>query len=194
MALGNDYRVHMLCLGLDKQGQILSSRGTKAIGSRRHIGGRLKRSVTSNSVAIFLVSALVTGKIVFPKPKMVGYSWKYWCWSEIQAQEGKHWVSQPKVAIWARMCQIALGLQGYAMGLQSARPGLNCEELRKRGGKTRVTKPSPEAFLLIPYHMCRQAEAHWRATKGSFVLLFNSIAKGMRPGFSQLILAEYSAP
>lgn len=67
MTLGNEYRVHTLCLGLDKQGQILSSRGTKAIGGGQYTDDHLKRSVISSSVAIFLVSALVTGMIVFPQ-------------------------------------------------------------------------------------------------------------------------------
>lgn len=65
MTLGSEYKVQILCLGLDKQGQILSSGGTKAIGDGRYIRDHLKRSVISSSVAIFLVSALVTGKIVF---------------------------------------------------------------------------------------------------------------------------------
>lgn len=65
MTLGNEYRVHMLCLGLDKQDQVLSSRGTKAVGGGQYRGDHLKRSVISRSVAIFLVSALVTGKRVF---------------------------------------------------------------------------------------------------------------------------------
>lgn len=81
------------------------------------------------------------------------------------------------------------------MGRQSAQPGLNWEELRREGEARSHQAISGGIFAYpVSYVLTSLKPTEEPLKEVLFVLFCNSTAKGMRPGFSQLILAEYSAP